>query len=65
MNLDTHAERFILVSELAEYWRVSERTIYRDIEKGALIAVRVGGGGKLRIPIQAARAYGKRFEAPA
>ena len=63
MNLNTHPEPYVLVSELADYWRVSERTIYRDIDKGALTAVRVGSNGNIRIPIEAARQYGRPADA--
>lgn len=62
MDLTTHPEPFVLVSELADYWRVSERTIYRDIDKGALDVRRVGSGGQIRIPIEAARTYGRPNE---
>lgn len=59
LNLATHHEPHVSVSELAEYWHVSERTIYRDIAKGALAFERVGSSGIIRITIGAARRYGR------
>lgn len=63
MDLNSHPEPYVLVSELADYWRVSERTIYRDIDKGALSIMRVGSSGMIRIPIEAARQYGRPADA--
>lgn len=63
MDLKTHAEPYVLVSELADYWRVSTRTIYRDIDKGALPIERVGSSGMIRIPIESARQYGRPDDA--
>ena len=57
LDLDTHDEPVVTVAELAAYWRVSPRTIYRHIDKGAL-EVRRLPGGDIRIPIDAARRYG-------
>lgn len=64
MDLSTHGERHVTVAELASYWGVSERTIYRDIDKGALPVMRVGSGGTIRITIEAARQYGRPADAP-
>src|SRR3990167_536114 len=58
VDLMTHPESLVTVEELAAYWRVSERTIYRDIEKGAITVLRLPGG-QFRIPITVAREYGK------
>lgn len=58
-DLDRHDEPFISVMELAQYWGVSEKTIRRDIDKGALRVMRVGSAGLIRIPIAEARAYGR------
>jgi len=55
-NLATHAEPTVTVEELAAYWRVDRRALYRDIEKGALKATRIGR--VIRIRIEDARAYG-------
>jgi excisionase family DNA binding protein len=59
MDLSTHLEPYVSVAELAAYWTVSERTIYRDIDKGALRIIRVGSNGLIRIPIADARRYGR------
>ena len=59
VDIKTHSEALITVEELAAYWRVSERTIYRDIEKGAIKTVLRLPGGHIRIPITVAREYGK------
>jgi len=61
VDLATHPEPNIKACELAEYWNVHVMTIYRDIAKGALKAVRVGSRN-LRIPIEHARTYGKPIE---
>ena len=58
-NLATHAQPFITVRQLANYWQVSVRTIERHIAKGALPVTRVGPFSRLRISIEAARAYGQ------
>lgn len=60
-DLSTHRQPFVTVSELAAYWRVSERTVYRDIDKGALPVCRLPGG-LIRIPIAVAQQYGKPNE---
>ena len=62
VNLATHPEPHVSVAELAQYWAVSQRTIYRDIEKGALKIMRVGSTGIVRIPIEEARRYGRPEE---
>ena len=59
IDLRTHPAPYVTVAELAAYWGVSERTIYRDLDKGALRFVRVGSSGIIRIPIAAARGYGR------
>lgn len=41
-NLTTHRERYITVSELAEYWLVSRKDIYKQIEAGTLRAIKLG-----------------------
>jgi excisionase family DNA binding protein len=46
------------VSEAARQLDVDDNTIYRAIESGALVALRIGHGrGTLRIPKQAWAAY--------
>ena len=58
MDLDTHQSKHVTVNELAEYWNVTPKTIYRHIDKGALAMLRLPGGD-IRIPIAEARTYGK------
>jgi excisionase family DNA binding protein len=52
-NLTTHVSRFVTVSELAAYWLVSPQQIRRQIESGALEALRLGPR-LYRIPVAAA-----------
>ena len=59
LDLNRYDEPFVTVEELAEYWRVSDDTIRRDIAKGALIVLRVGPMRQIRIPIAEARRYGQ------
>lgn len=59
IDLKTCADEYITVHELATYWRVSVSAIRRDIRKGALRTVRVGSAKAIRIPIAAAREYGR------
>lgn len=51
----------VTVAELAAHWKVSLRTIYRDIRKGALPAYRTPGG-TVRIKMEDASAYGRPVE---
>lgn len=51
----------VSVSRLAAFWGVSERTIRRDIAKGALPAYRLPGG-QIRIRTADARRYGRPIE---
>jgi excisionase family DNA binding protein len=41
-DLATHSAHYVTVGELAEYWSVSRRQIYKHIESGALDAIRLG-----------------------
>ena len=59
LDLDTHQAKFVTAQELADYWNVTVKTIYRHIEKGALPNTRKLPGGDIRIPIDEARRYGK------
>ena len=59
LDLATHREPHITVEQLAEFWGVSPRTLYRHIEKGALRVVYIGPFRRIRIPIQEARRYGR------
>ena len=58
-DLTSHPVKFVTVSEVAHYWHVSERTIYRHILKGALPVVRIGPFGRLRIRTGDALNYGR------
>jgi excisionase family DNA binding protein len=49
----------VTVKEFAEYWRVSERTVWRDIEKGAIPVLRIGRFGRVRIRRRVMEAYGQ------
>ena len=42
VNLATHTEAYVTVRELADYWQVSRRSIYKQIEAGTLDAIRLG-----------------------
>lgn len=41
-NLATHPEPYVTVKELAEYWEVSRRVIYKQINAGTLPSIRLG-----------------------
>jgi excisionase family DNA binding protein len=56
IDLRTHPERHVSVKQLADYFSVSEKTIYGHIDKGALQVIYIGRA--VRIPIENARAYG-------
>lgn len=56
-DLETHPDRHVTPQELAEYYRVAESTIYRQVQKGALPAVRVGRA--VRIRLEDAQRYGR------
>lgn len=40
--LKDHPEPYVTTSELAEYWSVSRRQIYKQIEAGTLRAIKLG-----------------------
>lgn len=61
-DLSEETQPMWTVAELAEYWRVSQDTILRHIAKGALPGAYKTPSGRIRIPIAAARAYGKPIE---
>ena len=42
INLATHAEKYVSVSQLADYWQVSRKQIYKQIDAGTLEAIRLG-----------------------
>jgi excisionase family DNA binding protein len=41
-DLQTHPEPYLTTSDLADYWRVSRKQIYKQIEAGTLKAIRLG-----------------------
>jgi excisionase family DNA binding protein len=41
-DLRTHAESYVTTSGLAEYWQVSRKQIYKQIDAGTLVAIRLG-----------------------
>lgn len=41
-DLASHPEFYVKVGDLAEYWAVSRQQIYKQIESGALEALRLG-----------------------
>jgi excisionase family DNA binding protein len=41
-DLETHPEPYVTMSDLADYWRVSRKQIYKQIEAGTLKAIRLG-----------------------
>jgi excisionase family DNA binding protein len=42
MDLQSHPEPYVTTSDLADYWRVSRKQIYKQIEAGTLRAIRLG-----------------------
>ncbi len=42
VNLATHPEKYVSVSQLADYWQVSRKQIYKQIDAGTLEAIRLG-----------------------
>jgi excisionase family DNA binding protein len=42
VNLATHVEKYVSVGQLAEYWQVSRKQIYKQIDAGTLEAIRLG-----------------------
>ncbi len=61
LDLATHPAPVVTIAQLAAYWQVNRSTIYRDIERGALPAFQLPGGG-IRIRTEDARAYGRRID---
>jgi excisionase family DNA binding protein len=42
IDLRTHVSAYVTVGELAEYWAVSRRQVYRQIQSGELLALKFG-----------------------
>jgi excisionase family DNA binding protein len=41
-DLSTHPVPYVSVGELASYWRISRKQIYKQIDAGTLEAIRLG-----------------------
>ena len=41
-NLKTHQKAYVTIGELAEYWLISRKQIYKQFEAGTLRAIRLG-----------------------
>ena len=41
-DLATHPSSYVSVGELADYWMVSRRYLYKQVQAGALDAIRIG-----------------------
>jgi excisionase family DNA binding protein len=55
-DLQSHLEPYVTVAELAEYWLVGRKQIYKQIDAGTLPAIRLGPR-LLRIRTCDARAF--------
>ncbi len=55
--MQVNGTRMLRVKAVAEMYDVSAATIYRAIEAGELVALKLGSGRALRIPETALRAY--------
>ena len=53
-NLKSHREAYVTIGELAEYWLISRKQIYKQIEAGTLPAIRLGDREVMQVdePIQ-------------
>ena len=56
IDLQSHSEPYVTVAELAEYWLVGRKQIYKQIDAGTLPAIRLGPR-LLRIRTYDARAF--------
>jgi len=41
-DLKSHQEPYVTIAELAEYWMISRKHIYKQIDAGTLRAIRLG-----------------------
>ena len=55
-DLQSHSEPYVTVTELAEYWLIGRKQIYKQIDAGTLSAIRLGPR-LLRIRTSDARAF--------
>jgi excisionase family DNA binding protein len=58
-DLSSHPEPYVSTEDLAQYWSVSRRQIYKHIENGSLPAIRMGPRS-VRIPTRGAAEFEKR-----
>ena len=58
-DLQSHPEPYVTVAELAEYWIVGRKQIYKQIDAGTLPAIRLGPR-LLRIRTADAREFERR-----
>ena len=58
-DLTAHPEPYVTVAELAQYWGVNRRLIYKQIEAGTLESVRLGPR-LYRIRTRVAREFERR-----
>ena len=58
-DLQSHTEPYVTVAELAEYWLVGRKQIYKQIDAGTLPAIRLGPR-LLRIRTADAREFERR-----
>jgi excisionase family DNA binding protein len=58
-DLATHPEPFVTVAELARYWSVSRRQVYKQIEEGRLPAIKMGPRS-VRVPTRGAAEFEKQ-----
>jgi excisionase family DNA binding protein len=58
-DLATHVDPYVSVNELADYWHVSRKYIYNQINTGALPALRLGVR-LVRIQTKAAQDFEQR-----
>ncbi len=58
-SLEAHSEPYVTVRELAEYWSVSTKQIYKQIDAGMLSYLRIGPR-LLRIRTDDAKAFERR-----
>ena len=54
--LESHSRSYVTVGALAEYWQVSRKQIYKQIDAGTLPAIRLGPR-LYRIPTGQAREF--------
>jgi excisionase family DNA binding protein len=59
-SLATHPLTYVTVSDLATYWMISRRQVYKHIEAGVLAAIRLGPRS-YRIPTKAAADFERRM----